>query len=243
MKKPPGSLDEVFADLRKTIAELTPDSDGDYEKLRFQTSSFVEIPHELVCSEIVVVKRQFYRRSGLSDSVRILLSRSSSTNLGLWLVACCLQKTHAEYALKLTNPESEVQRIVVRFETWRDTLGVRPEVCSFYWEPGDSSNIGYGKPSDAYLSQTSALCLVDSSGDFMVDFDRRNDLELLGEVGGGCLLGAFFLDFGLSSCDLNYGYVSDAGSYRYCSNLSCECRVEMSDAFSSGVMFRKIAKH
>ncbi|WIV98959.1 hypothetical protein [Kinneretia aquatilis] len=115
--------------------------------------------------------------------------------------------------------------------------------ASFIWVPGAlSADLSSGM-QNLYLSQTAQLTVVDESGDWDMPLEARDALQGRGGTGAACMLAAFFLDFGLSSNALNYDYIKDNGESQLVDRHSCEARVELSDAWSQGVMLRKSTSH
>lgn len=231
-------FDEVMLGLPKAVQ---PVEDGP-RSVVFEATSFPEIPAIVSCSGVSIFKRQFYRGNGTVDNVRIVLDRPMSTALGLWILATSLQKRHERYLLNLTDDESEIKRIVCLPET--DCVrGVNIREANFAWEPGDLERAKAGVSFGQYFSQKGQISVVNEQDDWADELANRHSLLGFGRLGASCMMAAFFLDFGLSSCRLNYDYIKDNNQSELVDVHSCEARVELADAWNGGYMSRQIVTH
>ncbi|MBX9901633.1 MAG: hypothetical protein K2Y28_12695 [Burkholderiaceae bacterium] len=221
--------------------EVLPVED-DVKSVVFEATSFPEIPAKVDCSGLSIFKRQFYRGNGNVDNVRIVLDRSASTALGLWILGTSLQKRHERYVLNLTDEESEIKRIVCQPQRER-VLGVNIREASFVWEPDDLERVRAAASFGPYLSQKGEISIVNEQDDWADELTNRHSLLGFGPLGASCMIAAFFLDFGLSSSRLNYDYIKDNNQSDLVDAHSCEARVELADAWRGGEMSRKIVTH
>lgn len=209
----------------------------------FEANTLPIVPAEMRAPGISVEKRQVYRGGGVMDSVRIVLDRVHSTALGLWILAAALQKRHAAYCLHLPSHDAAGARKIIWLAASRSGPGVNIRDASFVWVPGAlSADLSSGM-QHLYLSQTTQLTIVNEDGDWDAPLETRDVLQGRGGTGAACMMAAFFLDFGLSSNELNYDYIKDDGRSQLLNASSCEARVELPDAWSHGVMTRQVPSH
>lgn len=233
---------ELFGKDLLQLPRVAQSLDERAPPVTFEASMFPNLPAEVQASGITIEKRQVYRGSGLMDSVRIVLDRDHSTALGLWILAAALQKRHAACCLHLPSSDAGLRKIIWLAES-RSGPGVNIRDASFVWVPGAlSADLSSGM-QHLYLSQTAQLTIVNDDGDWDAPLETRDVLQGRGGTGAACMLAAFFLDFGLSSNELNYDYIKDDGSSQLLNASSCEARVELPDAWSHGVMTRKVPSH
>lgn len=222
---------------------LLPQASGERAPpVSFEASTLPIAPAEIRAPGISIEKRKVYRGGGLMDSVRIVLDRAHSTTLGLWILAAALQKRHTSYCVHLSSSEHGLRKMVWQAES-RPGAGVNIRDASFVWVPGAlSADLSSGM-QHLYLSQTAQLTIVNDDGDWDAPLDTRDVLQGCGGTGAACMLAAFFLDFGLSSNELNYDCIKDDGRSLLLNSRSCEARVELVDAWGHGVMTRRLNSH
>lgn len=233
---------ELFSKDLLQLPRVAQSLDERAPPVTFEAGKFPNLPARMQASGITIEKRQVYRGSGLMDSVRIVLDRPHSTALGLWILAAALQKRHASYCLHLPSNDAGLHKIIWQSES-RPGPGVNIRDATFVWVPGAlSADLSSGM-QHLYLSQTAQLTVVNDNGDWDMPLETRDALQGRGGTGAACMLAAFFLDFGLSSNALNYDYIKDYGESQLVDRHSCEARVELSDAWSQGLMMRQAASH
>lgn len=233
---------ELFSKDLLQLPRVAQSLDERAPPVTFEASKFPSLPAEMQAPGISIEKRQVYRGSGLMDSVRIVLDRAHSTALGLWILAAALQRRHASYCLHLPSNGASLRKIIWQAES-RSGPGVNIREASFVWVPGAlSADLSAGM-QHLYLSQTAQITIVDDNGDWDAPLNTRDNLQGRGGTGAACMLAAFLLDFGLSSNALNYDYIKDYGQSQLVDRHSCEARVELSDAWSQGLMMRKATTH
>lgn len=233
---------EWFQEMAAGLPRAARAVDERVPTVSFEAGSFPDLPEVLACPGITIFKRQVFRGHGSNDSVRIVLEREVSTALGLWILGATLQRRHADYVLELTNRDSEVRQLVCR-PAAPAVCGVDVREARFLWVPGELSDdlsIGHEAP---YLSQCAELQLVNGEDDWADALANKQVLRGFGPLGGACKMAAFFLDFGLATQRENYGYIKDDNRSGLVGMASCEARVELPEAWQSGVMRRRAVTH
>lgn len=128
----------MLIDIFKPVIDKLPDSrsaQGGDNDVEFTGDDLPDVPQTMTCDDISVFSRQFYRGNGTVDNIRVVLDRKSSTALGLWILACNLQRKHDDYSLVLSAPTTDVKKIVCDVKTTRQR-GVNIVSARVVWSPG-----------------------------------------------------------------------------------------------------------
>ncbi len=231
----------ILIDLFKAVVDALPNSraaQGADNDVEFTGQNLPNVPQTVTCNDISVFTRQFYRGNGTIDNIRIVLDRQSATALGLWILACNLQRKHDDYCLVLSAPTSDVKKIVCDVKTMRRN-GVNIVSANLVWSPGAHDEMKSETDLWPFLNQKANMCLVNSEDDWADELSNREILKGFGALGASCMMATFFLDFGLESSADNYTYIKDNNQSWLVDEHSCEARVEVSEAWTGSYLFRR----
>jgi hypothetical protein len=231
----------MLIDLFKSVADTLPDSrsaQGGNDDVEFTGENLPDVPKTMMCEGISVFSRQFYRGNGTVDNVRVVLDRKSATALGLWILACNLQRKHDDYSLVLSAPTTDVKKIVCGVKAMRQR-GVNIVSARVVWSPGAHDEVKAETDLWPYLNQKANMGLVNDEDEWADELSNRKILKGFGALGASCMMATFFLDFGLESSTNNYTYIKDNNQSWLVDEHSCEARVEVSEAWTGRYLFKQ----
>lgn len=202
----------------------------------FEVESFPEIPQYFSLNETWFELRQRFETIGLVDNLIIHLPKEESLAFGMWILGACFQKKFKRYFLQTRIPDSAIK------EVWID-LGIDDshnshpdlstslqavELNKFNWTARNVEDFAEIQRSS---SSPKILMFVTNSAEdvfTMQHFQERDILVFRGDYSEARIIAEFFLNFGLSSSDVNYEYIKyEISGGNLASAESCELRAEL----------------
>ena len=208
--------------LDKKTTEIFKGKDS---KIVFLPDSLPIVPKTTEVDNMTIKLRSRFIKSGQIDNLIVYLTKKESITLGLWILGATFQRKYNRYLLKLTEDNSSIKEIQLRFD--EDNSNLLIDLCRFDWTPKSPDQ--FVKDCSFYLNQKISMRVTNKDEDWFTQeqYQNRDVLIGFGGIGGSCLAAEFFLNMGLEFSNVNYEYIK----YEYERNLanvdSCEMRVEL----------------
>lgn len=206
------------------------------EERKFEFSAFDQIPNEDELIGFCADSRQRYLSNGIIDNLIIEITPETSAKLGLFILLAQAQRTSETYTLNILDQDSDVRQIEIYIE---ERCPVNFELTSFSWVPQLVDE--FTADPQLYFGHKPHLVLTNESNEWQSAeaLTGRDILMGFGSTGGALVVAEFFLNFSLSSSNVNYDYMKYEYAPSILDETSCEVRVQRAETSNSGWISRK----